>query len=159
MESLVHNGNSACRTDLQETPKGERKMTEYSIYDPVATRRELSKHPDYEKFSAESADEMMQEGASFWLNIYRKRRQITQKMIAKEMFVSQSAVCQMLKKPATIGTLWRLCNAMGAQLEINIRFEGEDWKSLIYGDDPLSPEDQAMVDAHRAAEEAAKADK
>ena len=131
-------------------------MTGFSIYDPVATRRELSKHPDFEKFEAESADEMMQECASFWFNIYRKRRKITQKMIAREMFVSQSAVCQMLKKPATLGTLWRLCNAMGAELEINIRFEGEDWKSLINGDDPLSPEDQAMVDAHLAAEVATK---
>jgi predicted XRE-type DNA-binding protein len=131
-------------------------MSGYTIYDSRAKRRELSKHPDYEQFSAESADEMMQESVSFWFNIYRKRRKITQKMIAHELFISQPAVCQMLKKPATIGTLWRLCNAMNAQLEINIRFEGEDWKSLIYGDDPLSPEDQAMIDAHNAEAQVAK---
>ena len=80
-------------------------------------------------------------------------------MLAEEMFISQSAVCQMLKRPVTVGTLWRLCDAMGATLEINIRFDGEDSKSLIYGDDPIRPEDQAIIDAQLAAEAAAKAAK
>jgi hypothetical protein len=135
------------------------EMSSYTKFDSKEIDRKLSKHPDYEKFSAESADNMYQEGISFWFNIYRKRRQITQKMISQKLFLSQSAVCQMLKRPVTVGTIARLCSAMGAELQINIRFKGEDWKSLIYGDDPLSPEDRAMVDAHLAAEAAAKATK
>ena len=134
-------------------------MTGYTKFDGEELDRRLSKHPDYEEFSAESVDNMYQEGISFWFNIYRKRRHITQKMISQKLFLSQSAVCQMLKRPVTVGTIARLCEAMGAELQINIRFEGEDWKSLIYGDDPLSPEDQAMVDAHLAAEAEAKAAK
>jgi DNA-binding Xre family transcriptional regulator len=98
----------------------------------------------------------MVHGLAFWFNIYRKRRKITQKMISDDLCISQSAVCQMLKRPVTVGTLWRLCRAMNAELQINIRFEGEEWKSLIYGDDPLSPEDQAMVDAHNAEAQVAK---
>jgi DNA-binding XRE family transcriptional regulator len=131
-------------------------MSGYTVWNYKDELRRASKHPDFEKIESETADDMMVEGLSFWFNIYRKRRKITQKMIAHEMFVSQSAVCQMLKRPVTVGTLWRLCRAMGAELQINIRFKDEDWKSLIYGDNPLSPEDQAMVDAHNAEAQVAK---
>jgi len=131
-------------------------MTEFFKRDSRAKRKERSEHLDYEKIAAEVADDGMVFGLAFWIDIYRKRRKITQKMLADELCISQSAVCQMLKRPVTVGTLSRLCRAMGAELQINVRFEGEDWKSLIYGDDPLSPEDQAMVDAHLAAEQAAK---
>jgi predicted XRE-type DNA-binding protein len=131
-------------------------MSGYTVWNYKKELRRASKHPDFERREAESADEMMQESVSFWFNIYRKRRKITQKMIAQELFVSQPAVCQMLKRPVTVGTIARLCEAMGAELQINIRFKGEDWKSLIYGDDPLSPEDQELVDAHLAAQQAAK---
>lgn len=131
-------------------------MSNYTLWDPKEARRRSSQSPGYEERAAKSADDEMVLGLAFWFNIYRKRRKITQKHLAEEMFISQSAVCQMLKRPVTVGTLWRLCNAMGAKLEINIQFDGEDPKSLIYGDDPLSPEDQAMVDAHLAVEAATK---
>jgi len=131
-------------------------MSGYQVWNYEEELRVASKEPGFEQLEAEVTDEMFQESISFWFNIYRKRQKITQKMIARKLFISQSAVCQMLKRPVTVGTIARLCEAMGAELQINVRFEGEDWKSLIYGDDPLSPEDQAMVDAHLAAEQAAK---
>ena len=134
-------------------------MSTYRTWDPKEARRRSSQSPGYEERAARSADDEMVFGLAFWFNIYRKRRKITQKMLAEEVFISQSAVCQMLKRPVTVGTLWRLCDAMGAKLEINIRFDGEDSKSLIYGDDPIRPEDQAIIDAQLTAEEAAKADK
>ncbi|MEI8287267.1 MAG: hypothetical protein WCG15_08225 [Actinomycetes bacterium] len=133
--------------------------TKIHKYDDDPTIQAIYEDASYEADAEVGYNEDFHETVSFWLNIYRKRRKITQKKIAQALHISQPGVCQMLKKPATVGTLWRLCNAMGAELEINIRFEGEGWKSLILGDDPLSPEDQAMIDAHRAAEEAAKADK
>jgi DNA-binding Xre family transcriptional regulator len=131
-------------------------MSTYRIWDPKEERRKSSQLPGYEERAAEAADNEMVHGLAFWFNIYRKRRKITQKMISDDLRISQSAVCQMLKRPVTVGTLWRLCRAMNAELQINIRFEGEEWKSLIYGDDPLSPEDQAMVDAHNAEAQVAK---
>jgi predicted XRE-type DNA-binding protein len=121
-------------------------MKNSKIYDPKAVRKRLSTHPDYEKFSAENADEMMLEGLTFWFNMYRRRRRITQKKIAEELLISQPAVCQMLKRPATIGTLWRLCEAMDARLEITIQFKDEEPKSLIFGDDPVHPDEAWMME-------------
>ena len=134
-------------------------MSGYKIWNYEEELRIASKEPGFERLEAEVTDEMYQESISFWFNIYRKRQKITQKMIARKLFISQSAVCQMLKRPVTVGTIARLCEAMDAEFQINVRFPGEDWKSLILGDDPLSPEDQAMVDVHLAAEAAAKAAK
>ena len=131
-------------------------MSGYQVWNYEEELRNESKEPGFEQLEAEVADEHFQESISFWFNIYRKRQKITQKMIARNLFISQSAVCQMLKRPVTVGTIARLCEAMGAELQINIRFKGEDWKSLIYGDDPLSPEDQAMIDAHNAEAQVAK---
>ena len=68
----------------------------------------MYEHPDYEQVSAEIAEELMQQGLVYWLSDFRRKRKLTQKKIAEEMHISQPAVCQMLKKPTSVGTLWRL---------------------------------------------------
>lgn len=75
-------------------------------------------------------DDMFHETVSYYLNLNRKRQKITQRQIADHLHVSQSAVCQMLKRPATIGKLWRLCNALGGSLEVNIRFGNKTYSLL-----------------------------
>jgi hypothetical protein len=50
----------------------------------------------------------------------------------------------MLKQPATIAKLWKLCDAMGGQLEVNVRF-GNEVFSLLNEPDPNNP-DAWMMD-------------
>ena len=84
-------------------------------------------------------DDMFHETVSYYLNLNRKRQKITQHQIAEQLQVSQSAVCQMLKRPATIGKLWRLCHALGGRLEVNIRF-GDTTYSLLNEPIPDNPD-------------------
>jgi hypothetical protein len=86
-----------------------------------------------------SYDDMFHETVSYYLNLNRKRQKITQQHIAERLQISQSAVCQMLKRPATIGKLWRLCNALGGTLEVNIRF-GDKSYSLLNEPIPHNPD-------------------
>ena len=95
------------------------------------------KSPDYEKNTADHSEEMFQEIVSYYINLNRKRRKITQKQIAETLHISQPGVCQMLKRPATIAKLWRLSVAMGGQLEVNIRF-GDKVYSLL--NEPIDDE-------------------
>lgn len=84
-------------------------------------------------------DDIFHETVSYYLNINRKRQKVTQQQIAERLKVSQSAVCQMLKRPATIGKLWRLCGALGGELEVNIRF-GDKTYSLLNEPLPNDPD-------------------
>jgi predicted XRE-type DNA-binding protein len=96
--------------------------------------------PDYEKNTAEHSEEMFQEIVSYYVNLNRRRRKITQKQIAEALHISQPGVCQMLKRPATISKLWRLSVAMGGKLEVNIRF-GDKVYSLLNEPLPGSEEE------------------
>ena len=93
--------------------------------------------PGFEQDQEQSSEEMFQEIVSYYINLNRKRRKITQKQIAESLHISQPGVCQMLKRPATIAKLWRLSVAMGGQLEVNIRF-GDKVYSLL--NEPLDEE-------------------
>jgi len=84
-------------------------------------------------------DDIFHETVSHYLNVNRKRQKITQQQIAESLKISQSAVCQMLKRPATVGKLWRLCNALGGELEVNIRF-GDKTYSLLNEPLPNDPD-------------------
>jgi transcriptional regulator with XRE-family HTH domain len=84
-------------------------------------------------------DDIFHETVSHYLNVNRKRQKVTQQQIAERLKVSQSAVCQMLKRPATIGKLWRLCRALGGELEVNIRF-GDKTYSLLNEPLPNDPD-------------------
>jgi len=75
-------------------------------------------------------DDMFLETVSYHLNLNRKRQKITQHPIAEQLQVSQSAVCQLLKRPSTIAKQRRLCAALGGALEITIRF-GDTTDSLL----------------------------
>ena len=116
--------------------KETKDMTTKNFYElPSVIAR--YKSSDYEKNTAEHSEEMFQEIVSYYINLNRKRRKITQKQIAEALHISQPGVCQMLKRPATIAKLWRLAVAMGGQLEVNIRF-GDKVYSLL--NEPLDEE-------------------
>lgn len=99
--------------------------------------QKASAHDDQSGF-----DDMFHETVSHYLNLNRKRQKITQQQIADQLSISQSAVCQMLKRPATIGKLWRLCNALGGKLEVSIRF-GDRSYSLL--NEPLENDPDAWM--------------
>ena len=103
----------------------------------------MYEHPDYEQVSAEIAEELMQQGLVYWLNDFRRKRKLTQKKIAEEMHISQPAVCQMLKKPTSVGTLWRLAKAMGGSLDITITVDGET-RSLLFGYSTVNLHEERM---------------
>lgn len=108
--------------------------------------RDMKKKPDVQS-SIENEDrigydDIFHETVSHYLNLNRKRQKITQQQMAEELCVSQSAICQMLKRPATIGTLWRLCRALGGQLEINIRFTDKAYSLL---NEPLENDPDAWM--------------
>lgn len=84
-------------------------------------------------------DDMFHEIVSYWLGINRQRRKVTQKQIAKSLGITQPGVCQMLKRPATIGKLWRLCRAMGGELEVNFVVDGKRYP-LLGEPDPSDPD-------------------
>jgi predicted XRE-type DNA-binding protein len=89
-------------------------------------------------------DDMFHEIVSYWLNINRRRRKITQKQIAGSLGVTQPGVCQMLKRPATIGKLWRLCRALGGELEVNFVVDGRKYPLL--GERDLDDPDAWMLE-------------
>ena len=112
-------------------------MTKQTYEDWRATRH---LRPNFEQDQEESSDEMWQEIVSYYINLNRRRRKITQKQIAEALKISQPGVCQMLKRPATVGKLWRLSLAMGGKLEVNIRF-GDKVYSLLNEPRPGSEEE------------------
>ena len=90
-------------------------------------------------------DDMFHEIVSYWLNVNRKRRKATQKQIAEILGITQPGVCQMLKRPATIGKLWRLCRALGGDLEVNFVCDGQKY-SLLGEPDPNDPDAWMLED-------------
>ena len=112
-------------------------MTKQTYEEWRATRH---LHPNFEQDEEESSDDMWQEIVSYYINLNRRRRKITQKQIAEALKISQPGVCQMLKRPATISKLWRLSIAMGGKLEVNIRF-GDKVYSLLNEPLPGSEEE------------------
>ena len=93
---------------------------------------------------SETSEEMWNEVLSYYVNLNRRRRKITQKQIAQRIGLTQPRVCQMLKQPATIAKLWKLCDAMGGQLEVNVRF-GDEVFSLLNEPNP-EDSDAWMID-------------
>ena len=112
-------------------------MTQQTYEEWRATRH---LRPNFEQDQEESSDDMWQEIVSYYINLNRRRRRITQKQIAEALKISQPGVCQMLKRPATIAKLWRLSVAMGGELEVNIRF-GDKVYSLLNEPLPGSEEE------------------
>lgn len=112
-------------------------MTKQTYEEWRATRH---LRPNFEQDEEESSDDMWQEIVSYYINLNRRRRKITQKQIAGALKISQPGVCQMLKRPATIAKLWRLSVAMGGELEVNIRF-GDKVYSLLNEPLPGSEEE------------------
>ena len=112
-------------------------MTKQTYEDWRATRH---LRPNFEQDQEESSDDMWQEIVSYYVNLNRRRRKITQKQIAEALHISQPGVCQMLKRPATIAKLWRLSVAMGGELEVNLRF-GDKVYSLLNEPLPGSEEE------------------
>lgn len=104
--------------------------------------------PERDALKEEVSDEMWQEGVSYYINLNRKRRKVTQKQIAERLGVTQPAVCQMLKRPATIAKLWRLCHAMGGHLEVDFVYEGKRY-SLLNEPLPNNPDAWMVEDANR----------
>ena len=112
-------------------------MTKQTYEEWRATRH---LRPNFEQDQEESSDDMWQEIVSYYVNLNRRRRKITQKQIAEALHISQPGVCQMLKRPATIAKLWRLSVAMGGELEVNLRF-GDKVYSLLNEPLPGSEEE------------------
>jgi predicted XRE-type DNA-binding protein len=112
-------------------------MTKQTYEEWRATRH---LRPNFEQDEEESSDDMWQEIVSYYINLNRRRRKITQKQIAEALKISQPGVCQMLKRPATIAKLWRLSVAMGGELEVNLRF-GDKVYSLLNEPLPGSEEE------------------
>ena len=112
-------------------------MTKQTYEEWRATRH---LRPNFEQDQEESSDDMWQEIVSYYINLNRRRRKITQKQIAEALHISQPGVCQMLKRPATIAKLWRLSVAMGGELEVNLRF-GDKVYSLLNEPLPGSEEE------------------
>lgn len=110
-------------------------MTKYSKFFEDRSIQELYTDHNYEKNSESDFDDLFHETTSYWINKIRLREKVTQKQIATTLHISQPGVCQMLKRPATIAKLWRLCAAMGGTLEVNIRL-GDEVVSLLHGGSP-----------------------
>jgi predicted XRE-type DNA-binding protein len=107
-------------------------MTKHKKFFEDKSIQALYEDQNYEKSSENELDDLFHETTSYWINKIRLRQNITQKQIASTLHISQPGVCQMLKRPATIAKLWRLCAAMGGTLEVNIRI-GDEVVSLIHG--------------------------
>ena len=99
----------------------------------------LRENPEHGKLREKTNEDMFHEIVSYWVNINRRRRRVTQKQIAETLHISQPGVCQMLKRPATIGKLWRLCRAMGGELEVNLVVDGKRYP-LLGEPDPNDPD-------------------
>jgi predicted XRE-type DNA-binding protein len=77
-------------------------------------------------------EDFLHQGLEYWLNRFRIENELTQTEIAEAMGISQSAVCQMLKKPSRLATLSRLVTAMGGTIDITITRNGKT-TSLLFG--------------------------
>ena len=77
-------------------------------------------------------EDFLHQGLEYWLKKFRVEQAITQHQIAEALGISQSAVCQMLKKPSRLATLARLISAMGGSLDITVTHNGKT-TSLLYG--------------------------
>ena len=53
-------------------------MTNKNFFE-LPSVRAMYEHPDYERISAETAEEVMQQGLVYWLSDLRRRRKFTQK--------------------------------------------------------------------------------
>ena len=116
----------------------------YKIWIPEHERPGYVATKENDMLDSEVSEEMWNEVLSYYVNLNRRRRKITQKQIAQRIGLTQPRVCQMLKQPATIAKLWKLCDAMGGQLEVNVRF-GNEVFSLLNEPDPNNP-DAWMMD-------------
>ena len=92
--------------------------------------RALYAHPDYDLLSEETGEDMWNEIISFHLNRLRRQRRITQRQIAEKLRISQPAVCQRLKRPATVAKLHEMISAMGGTLSVTAHF-GDDTVDLL----------------------------
>jgi predicted XRE-type DNA-binding protein len=111
----------------------------YKIWIPEHERPGYVATKENDMLESEISEEMWNEVLSYYVNLNRRRRKVTQKQIAQRIGLTQPRVCQMLKKPATIAKLWKLCDAMGGQLEVNVRF-GNEVFSLLNEPDPNNPD-------------------
>jgi predicted XRE-type DNA-binding protein len=111
----------------------------YKIWIPEHERPGYVATKENDMLESEISEEMWNEVLSYYVNLNRRRRKVTQKQIAQRIGLTQPRVCQMLKKPATIAKLWKLCDAMGGQLEVNVRF-GNEVFSLLNEPDPNDPD-------------------
>lgn len=116
----------------------------HKIWIPEHERPGYVATKENDMLDSETSEEMWNEVLSYYVNLNRRRRKITQKQIAQRIGLTQPRVCQMLKKPATIAKLWKLCDAMGGQLEVNVRF-GDEVFSLLNEPNPKDP-DAWMMD-------------
>ena len=116
----------------------------YKVWIPEHERPGYVATKENDMLDSEISEEMWNEVLSYYVNLNRRRRKITQKQIAQKIGLTQPRVCQMLKRPATIAKLWKLCDAMGGQLEVNVRF-GNEVFSLLNEPDPNNP-DAWMMD-------------
>lgn len=116
----------------------------HKIWIPEHERPGYVATKENDMLDSETSEEMWNEVLSYYVNLNRRRRKITQKQIAQRIGLTQPRVCQMLKKPATIAKLWKLCDAMGGQLEVNVRF-GDEVFSLLNEPNPDDP-DAWMMD-------------
>lgn len=105
-------------------------MTETKRWVPDHERPGFMATARRDRDESEGFDRMFHEVVSYWVNVNRRRRKITQKQIAATLGITQPGVCQMLKRPATIGKLWRLCRAMGGELEVNFVCDGKRYPLL-----------------------------
>lgn len=112
----------------------EIEMTKFTNFHDDPTIKALYADESYEKNSEIDFDDLFHETTSYWINNIRRRKKFTQQHLADSMHISQPGICQMLKRPATIAKLFRLCAAMGGILEVNVRF-GDEVISLLYGDE------------------------
>lgn len=109
-------------------------MSKFTKYFDDPNTKALYADESYEKNSEIDFDDLFHETISYWINNIRRRKKFTQQHLADSMHISQPGICQMLKRPATIAKLFRLCAAMGGILEVNVRF-GDEVISLLYGDE------------------------
>lgn len=69
----------------------------------------------------EAYEEAKNEHLAFSLNKIREALGISQEELATHLGITQSAVSQALKNPATIALMRRLVIGMGAELEVNVK--------------------------------------
>ena len=121
-------------------------MTQTTKWIPEHERPGFVPTRNRDRVETSGYDDMFHELVSYWVNVNRRRRKVTQKQIAASLGITQSGVCQMLKRPATIGKLWRLCRALGGELEVNFVFDGRKYP-LLGEPDPNDPDAWMLEDS------------